>query len=192
VAEDDLTTLTIFKEYAQIPSDDTAADDTINRLITWGSGLIRSYLQRSITMPPVTEQRVIYFNGERSKLLEDNAEDITQVIAPVGYLVEGEIYMPEEEIIDFEWEQSVAFTRIILPDQYVGPVYITATWGWETVPSDLEYAATLQVDEWFRGNVMAVYNPPDEGESRRREISGGLSDHVKEILEPWTFRTRVV
>lgn len=192
MAANDLTTLTVFKDYAQIDTGDTAADATIGRLITWASGVIRSYLQRSITIPQVTEQRTLYFEGEKSKLLEDKVADITEVLAPLAYLVEGEIYSTELVIVEYEYEQSNAFTRLLLPVLTTGVVQITGTWGWATPPSDLEYACTVQVDEWFRGNVQAVWNPPDEGEAKKQEISGGLSDHVKEILEPWSFSTRVV
>jgi hypothetical protein len=192
VAADDLTTLETFKEYAQIEEDDTAADAVINRLITWSSSLIRSHLQRAITIPQLIASRTIYFEGESTMLMEDRVEDITEVLAPIGYYVEGEIYSDDEVVVEFQYEQSHSFTRLILPTKVVGPVYVTGTWGWDTVPTDLEYACTLQVDDWFRGNVQAVWNPPDEGETKRKEISGALSDHVKEILEPWVFRTRVI
>lgn len=193
MAANDLTTLAAFKSYAQIDVSDTSADAVINRLITWASGVIRSHLDRAITIPTVTETRGFYMQDQKLLVFDDKVTNITQVVAPVGFYVEGELY-DGSDVVDpanYVLTTGPAFSTLRLDYPVDGILEVSATYGWAASPSDLEYATTVQVDIWYRGNVIAPWNPPDDAEQKREEIPGNLSKSVKELLEPWLFKQAV-
>lgn len=182
----DLATLAACKEYIRPDTNDD--DAIISRLIGWASGQVRRYTQRLLTTPPVPEQRAIYFTDTRSRRLDDPLTTVTEIVAPVNTFVDGEPY-PYERVMDpteYELIQTPVGTTLRFDERQSGKFLITGTWGWATVPGDIEQAVILAVDEWYRSNVIAPYQGQDEGErSEGRNIA--LPDEVKEVLDPWAL-----
>lgn len=180
----DLATLSAARDY--IRPDTTEDDEVILRLIGWASGQVRRYTQRLLTTPPVTEQRAIYFMDTRSRRLDDPLFNVTEIVAPVDTYVEGEPY-PYERVMDsseYELVQTPIGTTLRFDERQSGKFLITGTWGWSEVPSDIENAVVVAVDEWYASNIIAPYGGQEEGErGEGRNIA--LPREVKEILDPW-------
>lgn len=179
----DLATLSDALDYIRPDAD--GDDAIIARLISWASGQTRRYTQRLLTTPPsVAEQRAIYFTDTKSRRLDDPLTNVTEIVAPVDFLVEGEPY-PFERVMDaseYELVQTPIGTTLRFDEPTSGKFLITGTWGWAQVPDDIQMAVIVAADEWYRSNILSAAEP-DEDRSEGRNIA--LPREVKEILDPW-------
>lgn len=192
MAEGDLTTLASFKDYAQIDQADTSNDAVLGRLITWASSLVRTYVGREFTIPVVVETRVIHAHGGMVYYLGDKLTDVTQIKAPAQYFVEGETVAYSDLITNYDLNQRPTGTILNFYSPVKGKMEISGTWGWAEVPHDVEYATIIAVDTWYRGNVIAPWNPPDDQEQERGGIKGTLPGTTKDILDPWRLNAELV
>lgn len=160
-------------------------------LIRWASSQVRDHTQRLFTKPPVTEQRTLTFNGTRSQRLDDPLENVTEIIAPIDHMVDGEPY-PFSQILtpaDYELQQAANGTTLRFGSPASGKYQITGDWGWDTIPGTIEQAVVVTVDEWYRGNVLPSTGTREEGESEGRNIY--LPREVQEMLNPWALQERI-
>lgn len=191
MAEGDLTSLTSFKDYAQIDAAETQNDAIISRLISWASSMARSYTGRELTVPTVVQTRYLQSYGGNEYYLGDKLTDVTQIVSPMQYFVEGETISYSDLITDYDLTQRPHGTVLRFFSPVVGKISITGTWGWEEPPPDVEYAVIIAVDTWYRGNVIAPWNPPDDQEAERGGIKGTLPSSSKEILDPWKLNVEI-
>jgi hypothetical protein len=184
-----LVTLANAKNY--IRPDSSEDDDTLAYFVRVASSVIRDFTQRLFTKPPVTEQRTVNFSGTRSVRLDDPLKDVTQIIAPIVHLVEGEPY-PFVEILEptaYELQQFPNGTTLRFESPAYGNYEITGTWGWETIPGTIEHATNVTIDEWYRGNTLPSTASRAEGEAESKNLY--LPREVQEMLHPWAL-TEVV
>lgn len=163
---------------------DQEDSETLQKLSTWASNLIRSYCQRPFTIPSVVEQRSHEFVGTRSRRFMDKLTEITEIVAPVTFYVEGEPY-PYTQVLDpsqYRLEQWPTHTTLRFDSPADGIFQITGRWGWDEVPSDLEYACVITVDEWYRSNVISGYSDTQGGPEGRNLY---LPREVQEALGAW-------
>lgn len=110
---------------------------------------------------------------------------MTQIVAPVDHYVDGEPYPFERTLDPSEYELITRPNGTTLRFDYPGEgkYLITGTWGWSTIPGDVEYAAIVTVDEWYRGNILPPGGEREEGEAEGRNLY--LPREVQEGLQPW-------
>jgi hypothetical protein len=169
----DLVTLEQIKAYIR-PSD-ASDDEILSSLARYASARIRTFTQRALTTPDVVENRAIHFSGTRSVRLDDKVTDIVSLAAPFPY---ERLLTP----VEYEVREFPAGCELVLGMAAEGEALITGTWGWDEPPADLEYAAIVTIDEWYRANVISGYSD-EQGEAEGRNID--LPDEVKGMLEPW-------
>jgi hypothetical protein len=173
----ELVTLSAAKTYIQPDSEED--DQILADLIRYASGLIRTFTERRLTRPPVTEQRALYWTGRRSGRLDDKLSDVTEIVAPYPYerpLTPGE----------YEIQQFPTLSQLTLDRAVEGKLLVSGTWGWDQLPGDIQYACIATVDEWFRGNLLPATGTRSEGEPESANIT--LPEEVKEMLMPWQHR----
>jgi hypothetical protein len=173
----ELVTLSYVKRYVQPDSEED--DQILADLIRYASGLIRTYTERRLTRPPVTEQRALYWTGRRSGRLDDKLSDVTEIVAPYPFeraLTAGE----------YELEQFPTLSQLTLDRAVEGKLLVTGTWCWDQLPGDLQYATIACVDEWYRGNQLPPTGGRAEGEPEGANIY--LPREVQQILSPWQPR----
>jgi len=183
-------TLSTVKNYIQPDTDDD--DGLISTLLRWASAEIRDYTGRMFTRPPVTEQRTLYLDGTRSVRLDDPLSDITEIIAPLTYYVDGELYPLESTLTADQYELRTRPTGTTLRFDFpaTGKFLVSGTWGWQQIPGAVEAATTLTVDEWYRGNVLPPTGTREEGASEGRNLY--LPREVQETLNQWVMKEYVV
>jgi hypothetical protein len=170
----ELVTLSYVKRYVQPDSEED--DQILADLIRYASGLIRTFTERRLTTPPVVGQRAVYFRGRAAVPLDDKLNSVTAIEAPYPY--ERALTPDEYELVQF-----TTLTQLTIDRPVEGKCLVTGTWGWSTVPADLEYATIVTVDEWYRGNQLPAIGTRKEGEPESRNIS--LPNEVQQILQPW-------
>jgi hypothetical protein len=170
----ELVTLSYVKRYVQPDSEED--DQILADLIRYASGLIRTFTERRLTRPPVTEQRALYWTGRRSGRLDDKLTNITAITAPYPY--ERELTAGEYEIQQFPTVSVLTLDRAV-----EGKLLVSGTFGWDPLPGDLAYATIVTVDEWYRGNQLPATGTRGEGEPEGANIF--LPLEVQQILTPW-------
>lgn len=163
----------------------------LSTLLRWASAQVRDFTQRLFTKPPVTEQRAVYLYGTRSIRLDDPLNAVTEIVAPINHLVDGEPY-PFTQILeatDYEVHQRPNGTTLRFEDPATGRYDITGTWGWTAIPGTIEQATVVTVDEWYRGNVLPSTHTRQEGEAEGRNLY--LPREVQEMLAPWSLREMI-
>lgn len=170
---------------AYIQPDDDSDDEVISMLTRWASSQVREFTERQFTRPPVTEQRSVYFAETRNEKLDDPLTNVTEIVAPIGHIVDGEPY-PFTYVMDpseYELLQRPTGTTIRLDSPGDGKFLITGTWGWEEMPGTIEQAVIATADEWYRSNVLPTTSGREEGSTESRNLY--LPREVQEMLYPW-------
>ena len=119
--------------------------------------------------------------------LDDPLANVTEIIAPISHLVDGELYPFEETLAPSTTRSSPAPTGSVLrldTPRPCGRFDMTGDWGWNVIPGDVQYATIATVDEWYRGNQLPAIGGREEGEQESRNIY--LPREVQETLIPWT------
>jgi hypothetical protein len=173
----ELVTLSYVKRYVQPDSEED--DQILADLIRYASGLIRTFTERRLTRPPVTEERTLYWTGRRSGRLDDKLSDVTEIVAPYPY----ERALTASE---YELEQFPTVSVLTVDQPVEGKLLVSGTWGWDQLPGDIQYATIATVDEWYRGNALAPIHGREEGEPEGANIY--LPLEVQQILTPWQHR----
>lgn len=210
----DLISLEDFRAFLGIDPTDTRDDDKYSILIGAASDAIRAYTQRDFGLPVVTEERVFDYDGSGFLDIDDAASisevkltypaslgtaDITLGVddwtprparrddAPIYTYIAMPAFVgniPGSPEMGFKWNADVyARERGIwaLPPN----VKVTATWGWATIPNDVQMAVVWVVQAWStRPTSDGLSSEAIEGWSRSWGSKGGVSAASLAIPEP--------
>lgn len=168
MANHDLITLPTYK--AAVDVTDTTQDGKFSFAITAASEAIRSYIGRDVGSDPVTEQRKFRYDQPGFCEIDDCAPgSITAVsidqfdLAADEWVADGspnnlvwtwlEIprwHRPLPVSPEMGFERNLDYWMLVRGRIVFSFVYVTATWGWTTVPADLQQAAI-----WLTANFVS-------------------------------------
>lgn len=200
----DLVTLSDLKTAMGIPLADTESDTKLSQAIENASAAIRSYTDRAFDTP-VSASSTRNYAYDGSGVLEiDDAQTVTAVVLD-GITLDPIEYSAEPFAPPITWlflppyarpeSPEMGFTRNL--DKLWWKTYqqpkvaaVTGTWGWPSIPKDVEQAAiwtAVAFSESPRpvtseriGEVARVYGNP---------IRDAIPARARELLEPY-FRGR--
>lgn len=159
MAQSEIITLDQLKESLSIPRSNTQKDLKLAQAIKSATAAIRTYLDRDFGTDLVTEQRSFVYDGSGVLEIDDCvAGSITQVTvadrvlssreflaqpyrrSPVNYWM---VLAPAYGIspaMGFTWNLDTYYLYAN-PITYTLTVKVTATWGWNEIPDDIQQAA---------------------------------------------------
>ena len=202
----DLVTLADVKLALGIPTATTTQDAKLNDAIRDASAALRSYLDRDFETPVTSSQARTYFYDGSGVLEIQDAQTITAVTLdgvalttdeysaePAGDAPYTWLFLPE--IGGFGMSPEMGFTRNLdrlwwkalqRPQQVV----VTGTWGWATIPDDVQRAA-IWTAVAFAENPRPVTTERvgDVSRSYPNAIRDAIPARARDLLEPY-FRGR--
>lgn len=199
----DLVTLADLKTALGIT--DADSDTRLQQAIENASAAIRSYVDRPFETP-VTASSTRSYAYDGSGVLEiDDAQTVTAVVQD-GITLTADEYSAEPFLAPITWLFLPPYSRPGSPEMgftrnldrlwwktYEAPqiVQVTGTWGWPTIPKDVEQAAIYTAAAF--AETPRPFISERLGEVSRTYTPAGLRDAIpsraKELLEPY-FRGR--
>lgn len=194
-----LVTLTQVREYLQKPSGDTLQDTMIEALIVRASHLILDYAGREFVLADGG-------SNPRTRVVEVGGYWRTRVI-PVGDMAS----LPTAVVVQDQDAETVAtltvgtdiearplvrrawepVTHIFLRSSAgaVDPTYrlsVTGTFGFPSVPADVQQACIITVGTWLRRDVSA-FSQTFALDEARIERPQALPQAAMRMLDPWRY-----
>lgn len=131
---------------------------------------------------PVASEKEIFGNAAFSFLvLPPFVGDVEQVVAPDGTILGPTDY-------------KVVGNRLYVNGYTYGetslPYAVTAAWGWDEVPGDIQEAALQLVVRWWRGRTEAFSGAIGNIHRDGTIIERGFPASVKTILDAWKEKLR--
>ena len=190
----DLTTTTAVRAFAGKPSADTAQDAIIASLISRASLLIMRWTEREfVTNPSLSTEREFEVELTRDGFMElapydAQAETITLVELDTDISTPRTLSADEWRAWPIPAKDGVVSALRLIPISFGGfhrfrhrRIRITATWGWPSVPADVEHATIITVLTWLKRDSSAFSTTfkLDEGVTERPEV---LPSAVRALL----------
>ena len=194
MAYPDLTTTSNVRAFLQKPTGDTAQDSIIGTLISRASLAIMRYTEREF----ITSASGSTAREFEVELLRDGFMSLAPYDAQAGTitLVELDTDLSTSRTLSADeyrtWpipaKDGVVSALRLIPISFGGfhrfrhrRVKVTATWGWTSVPADVEHAAIITVATWLKRDISAFSTTfkLDEGVTERPEI---LPSAVRALL----------
>lgn len=197
MAYPNLTTRAAVRAFLQKPSGDTAQDAMIDSLISRASIAIMRYTDREFVSQVSTPTARVF----ELELLRDGFLDLAPFDAQAGtvtsVVLDTDVATPRT-LTSAEWRtfptparDGVISALRIIPISLGGyhrfkhrQVTVTATWGWASVPADVEHAAVVTTAIWLRRDV-AAFSTTFSLDEDRVERPEGLPSAVRAILNPY-------
>jgi len=194
MADGDLTTPAVVKEYLQKESIDTDQDPIIDAAITAASETIRTYLERKLGMFEAAAEHVFELDNTRgflslapydlrelTSILIDTDQGSGSAIDPQNY----RLYPRDRELGVWTY---LKFRGIALGSWGVREITIAGSWGIKTseLPKDVQHWTTIAVVEWIRSDVSmftttfdAVQERVIRPEALPSAVRAGLSSYAR-------------
>lgn len=175
MAQPDLTTLEACKTFIGLEATDLEMDAQIDVLIKAASNKIRERLDRKFTSPVVTETREHYVREYQDRVYLDEVLltlMITSVVTPEGVAIPYMVRPDHRAVVKGMWLHIVEGTlpRSAYPADHAelfitewrgtepvfsvpGKIMVTATYGWSSIPPDIELAARMAVKYWHETEI---------------------------------------
>lgn len=153
-----LASLSAFKTYKTIPSDNTREDDAITEMLNAASDFIKEYCQRTF-IDNYDEKKIEYFDGS-SLCTRYLSEYPLFKMDKVEFSTDGgktytEVFEYEAYYLGEDYITSGSSSALCNPFIKHNAIKLTYKAGFETVPRDLKLAC-MDLAEYFRSTQ---YNP---------------------------------
>lgn len=159
MAQSEIITLDQLKESLGIPRSDTQKDLKLAQAITSATAAIRTYLDRDFGTATAAATRTYTYDGSGILELDDLVTgSVTQV------QMDGRSLSSAEYVVQPDRRSPVQYWMVLPPSSGISPamgftwnldtypmyankpvysisVSVTATWGWPTIPDDIQQAA---------------------------------------------------
>lgn len=189
MAAGDLTTLANVRAFLQKNTNDTAQDSVIQQLITRASAAAEAYCSREFHATANTTRTFNYLGGGSLFLAPYEARSISQL------RWDTDTTSPTTASSTDYWLDGIGptYQTLMLPSLSVTDtpgrvsrrtVEITGSWGFETVPYDVEHAVIVTVAMWLRRDV-AAFSTTFSIDEQRLERPEALPSSVRGLLAPY-------
>lgn len=193
MAAQDLTTLTAVRRFLQKSGTDTSQDTEISQLITRASDAIMRYCQREFksTASAGTARKFEYRGQGYLDLAPYDLQSVTLIRLDPDLASPYTVGSNEYRLYPVHTPQGV-YTAIRLDPvlAYTASRWlyriceVTGTWGFPSVPSEVEHATILTVNNWLKLDVTAYESvlSTDENELER---PAGIPSRARNLLLPF-------
>lgn len=193
MAAQDLTTLTAVRRFLQKSATDTAQDDEIGYMITSASDAIMRYCQREFksTASPGTVRKFEYRGNGYLDLAPFDLRSVTLIRMDPDlsspYTVNTAEYrlypqhVPQGVYTAIRLDPVLAYTASRWAHRIVE---VTGTWGFASVPSEVEHATILTVNTWLKSDVTA-YESVLSVDQTQLDRPAGIPSRAQQILAPF-------
>lgn len=193
MASQDLTNLTAVRRFLQKSSNDTSQDTEIAQMITRASVAIANYCQREFKTTGTNPfARTFEYRG--GGLLDFgpwDAQTITQVRLDTDddnpTTLESDewraypTHKPQGVYTGVRLDPAIAYSRARWEHRLCE---VTGTWGFASVPADVEHATILTVNNWLKLDVTA-YESVLSTDETELERPAGIPSRAQMLLKPF-------
>lgn len=193
MATQDLTNLTAVRRFLQKSASDTAQDSEIGYLITRASDAIMRYCEREFKTTGTNPfaRTFEYRGGGFLDFAPWDAQTITQVRLDTDddnptTLTADEFrayptHKPQGVYTGVRLDPAIAYSRARWEHRLCE---VTGTWGFASVPADVEHATILTVNNWLKLDVTA-YESVLSTDEQQLERPAGIPSRAQMLLKPF-------
>lgn len=199
MAAQDLTSLSDVRLFLQKPDADTGQDTIISALITRASDAIMRYTQREFA-PAASSTARTFLSDNRGyvSLAPYDVRAVSQIRLDTDTSNPVTLTTDEYRLRPLPAVHGV-YTFLLLNPLSGRPntrfaertVEITATWGFATVPEDVEHACILTVVEWLRDDVSAFTTAYEGEDNPPNSPVSSIPQDARAVLTPYMRATYV-